>query len=457
MSNSTYWAKRFEALEQSQSKQGLETYQDVEKQFRQAQRTIETQISAWYQRFAENNHITLQEAKKLLTTKELEEFKWDVEDYIQYGKENKVSGEWEKQLENASARYHISRLDSLKVQLQQSIEKAFGNELDAVDDMIRSVYKEGYYKTIFEIQKGVSIGSDFAQLDETKISKLMSKPWASDGKNFSSRIWSNKDKLVNELNTTLTQNIMLGRDPQKAIDEIARKMKVSKNQAGALVMTEQAFFSSAAQKDAFNELDVEKYEIVATLDLKTSNICQEMDKKVFPMKDYVVGTTAPPFHVRCRTTTCPYFDDDFGLVGERAARGEDGKTYYVPADMTYKEWKETYVDGGLTGNDDGGIIKKIISADEGLQEQLSYEYYGQEKFIPVNAKFTSTPKVIAGSGSKTKIRQIKSLTDKYGGNEEDWSKKVAKIESDKFIFDIHWYQRDDVQYLMKLKQRSEKQ
>ena len=49
------------------------------------------------------------------------------------------------------------------------------------------------------------------------------------------------------------------------------------------------------------------------------------------MKDYEAGVTVPPFHVYCRTTTVPYFDDEFN-VGERAARDpETGKTYYVPS------------------------------------------------------------------------------------------------------------------------------
>ena len=65
------------------------------------------------------------------------------------------------------------------------------------------------------------------------------------------------------------------------------------------------------------------------------------------MKDYQPGVTAPPFHVFCRSTTVPYFDEDFGDIGERAARDEEtGKTYYIPDDMNYQNWKETFVDGG---------------------------------------------------------------------------------------------------------------
>lgn len=106
---------------------------------------------------------------------------------------------------------------------------------------MRNVYKSGYYHTAYEIQKGVGVGWDFSALDDKQISKVINKPWAVDGKNFSERIWGNRQKLVNELNNTLTQNIILGKDPQKAIDEIARKMNTSKTNAGRLVMTEEVF------------------------------------------------------------------------------------------------------------------------------------------------------------------------------------------------------------------------
>jgi len=139
MKNSEYWKKRFELLEQSQNQQGLQCYADVEKQYRQAQKQIEGQIAAWYQRFAKNNGITLADARKMLTSKELEELKWDINQYIQYGEENAINGTWVKQLENASARYHISRLEALKLQTQQSIEAMFGNQLDSIDSAMRNI------------------------------------------------------------------------------------------------------------------------------------------------------------------------------------------------------------------------------------------------------------------------------------------------------------------------------
>lgn len=371
MNNGEYWQKRFELLEQAAHQQGVQCYADIEKQYRQAQKQLEGQIAAWYQRFASNNGVTLAEAKRMLNAKELAELKWDVNQYIQYGQENAINGTWVKQLENASARFHISRLEALKLQTQQSIEVMFGNQLDSIDSTMWNVYKSGYYHTAYEIQKGVGVGWDFSALDDKQISKVINKPWAVDGKNFSERIWGNRQKLVNELNNTLTQNIILGKDPQKAIDEIARKMNTSKTNAGRLVMTEEAFFSSAAQKDCFTELDVEQFEIVATLDSHTSDICRGMDGKHFKMSEWKVGETAPPFHVHCRSTTVPYFDDEFDEVGERAARDEKtGKTYFVPGNMTYKEWDKAFVQG------DKSDLQEINPDDTIKTEEQNFDIEG---------------------------------------------------------------------------------
>lgn len=347
MQNSEYWKLRFEQLEAAQNGQGAAAVAEIERQYKEAQKQIEGQIARWYQRFADNNGISLAEARQYLKGAALKEFKWDVQDYIKYGQDNALMGGWMKELENASAKYHISKLEALKIQTQQSLEVMFSKQLGTVTGAMGDVFESGYYHTAYELQKGFNIGWDIAGLDQSQIEKVLAKPWAVDGKNFSERIWGNKQKLISEVHGELTQNIMLGADPQKAIDSLAKKMKTSRYNAGRLIMTEEAYFSSAAQKDCFEELGVEQFEIVATLDSHTSDICRSLDGKHFPMKDYQPGVTAPPFHVFCRSTTVPYFDEDFGDIGERAARDEEtGKTYYIPDDMNYQDWKETFVDGG---------------------------------------------------------------------------------------------------------------
>lgn len=411
MQNSDYWKLRFEQLEAAQNGQGAVAVAEIEKQYKEAQKQIEGQIARWYQRFADNNGITLAKARQYLKGTTLKEFKWDVQDYIKYGQDNALMGGWMKELENASAKFHISKLEALKMQTQQSLEVMFSKQLGTVTGAMGDLFESGYYHTAYELQKGFNIGWDIAGLDQSQIEKVLAKPWAVDGKNFSERIWGNKEKLISEVHSELTQNIMLGADPQKAIDSLAKKMNTSRYNAGRLIMTEEAYFSSAAQRDCFNDLDVEQYEIVATLDSHTSDICRSLDGKVFPMKDFEPGITAPPFHVYCRSTTVPHFDENFGDIGERAARDEEtGKIYYVPDDMNYQEWKETFVDGG----DKSGF--DVL--DDG--SALHYKKHAKPKPEPVPKKEYLTKKKLQAKIADADV-QLEDLENQFKGVSGGWT------------------------------------
>lgn len=341
MKRKDYWKNRFDQVEQAANNQAVDYQQTLERKYRIALRNIEGKISAWYERFAENNNITVSEARRLLTSDELEELRWDILDYIKHGEENALTQEWLKELENASAKFHISRFEALKLRIRQEIEVLTGSMPDDVDELLSNVYSDTYYRSIFEVQRGVGIGFTVADVDSKKLSKLLQKPWSVNGINFSENIWQNKTKLINVLDQELSRMIMTGASPKNIIRNVQTAMNTSKSNATRLVMTEQAYFTTLAQKDAFKELDVEEFEIVATLDGITCDTCGSHDGKHYPLKYMETAVNAPPFHPYCRCTTCPYFDD---MDGYRASRNAAGKTVYeIPANMKYTEWKKEYV------------------------------------------------------------------------------------------------------------------
>ncbi len=342
-------------MEKSQHDTSVQTVQEIEQEFRRAEQALDGKINAWYQRFAANNGISMVEARRLLNSDELEEFRWDVQDYIKYGRENGINQQWAKQLENASAKVHISRLEALKVQTRQEIEKLYGNYHDSIDEHIANLYTSGYYHTAYEVQRGIGVGWQMQSFNPEKVNDIIHKPWAVDGRNFSERIWTDKTKLINNMHDSLTRMCITGESPDRAIREISQNMKVSRSQAARIVQTESAAFSAKAQETCFSDLDVEEFEVVETLDSHTCPTCGEMDGKHFPMKDYKIGVTVPPFHPNCRGCTCPYFNDEF-TTGERVARGADGKKYYVPENTTYEEWKKSFVDGDAEVRDRLGLI-----------------------------------------------------------------------------------------------------
>lgn len=418
---SSYWADRFISEEERRDRDNRRYYSTIEKEYNRALASLEKDIEYWLGRIAKNNDISLSGAKELLSKKELQEFKWTVEEYIQRGKENEVSGQWLKQLENASARVHIQRLEALKIQIQDRIENMYTTRDRSMEDYLCRVYKDTYYHTVFEIDKGVgSIQSSFNKLDDRKILQIIHKPWAVDGKDFSTRIWEDKANLVNTLHTGLTQAFIRGGNLDDVVNDISQfvssKIKNKKYVASRLVTTESAAYASKAQEQAYKDLLVDKYEILATLDLHTSDICQDLDGKIFDRKDYQVGVTAPPFHPNCRTVTVPWFPDDVD-TGERAARGKDGKVGYIPQNMTYKEWYNKYVEQKfeesgiieLDNNSSNSVIKRCIEKE--------IEYIGIEKSsaIPLEEVIISE----LGGGDKTR-GSCSSLAFAYAGNKNGY-------------------------------------
>ena len=344
MKNREYWQKRFEQLQIKQINKSAEYYAEIEKQFKKAFSSMQADIEKWYMRFADNEGITLQEARKRLNARELEEFRWTVEEYIEKGKTLKYSDEFAEELERASIRVHITRLESLQLQLTAQMEQMYRKTQKTLTKAITSIYEDGFYHTCFELEKGIGLGVEINRINPRKLQAIISKPWTEDGLEFSERIWGKyRPQLVKTLHTELTQACIRGDNPKKVIDKISKKFDATKKQAGNLVMTESAYFSSLATKDGYKEIGVEQYEVLATLDLHTSEICRDMDGKVFKLSEYEIGVTASPFHCRCRSTTAPYFDDEFTIDEKRIARNEDGSQYLVSANMKYREWEKEFV------------------------------------------------------------------------------------------------------------------
>ena len=378
MRNAEYWRGRFSILEENAHKQSDQYLQNLEDMFMDAQRTVQADIERWYGRFATNNGISLTEARKLLTTGQLEEFHWTVEQYIKAGQQNNLSAEWLKKLENASAKFHVSRLEAIQLQIQQQIELLYGNQLDGVDSLLKQIVSDGYTHGAFTIQKGLGLGWDITALNQKKLETLLSKPWTTDGRTFSDRIWLKKRELVGTVHKELTQGLLRGDSPQKITDAIKNRFKVSSYQAGRLVHTETTYFNAISTKQVYQDFGVQSVEILETLDSRTCAVCQPLDGTVIPLAQYEPGVTVPPFHPNCRGTTCPHYDD---MDGERAARTADGKVYYVPANMKYTDWKKAFVDGvkdGLTVATVGAIMKAKREL-EPLKAEMFPEYLTDKK------------------------------------------------------------------------------
>ena len=423
MRNADYWRGRFSILEDSAHREAQKTIQDMEELYLDAQRSVQKEIESWYARFAVNNQISLTDARKWLTAGQLEEFHWSVEQYIKIGEQAGLDAAWLKKLENASARFHISRLEAVQTSIQQQLELLYGNQVDSLDALLKKVVGNGYTHTAFEVQKGVGLGWDITGLDQKKLETLLSKPWTTDGRTFRDRCWLNKNDLVGSVSKSLTQGLLRGDSPAKITTAIQKQFGVHRYKAGRLVNTETTYFNAVATKECYKDLDVEMVEIIETLDSHTCSICGGLDGKVIPISQYEPGVTVPPFHPNCRGTTAPAIDPKY--AGERAARNADGNVYYVPANMKYADWVQTFVNGGsktgLTIATIGSIIKNTVSMVK--SEGSNVQTVGRidiEKYRCITDRIATDEVIITPE-------RIQHIEERHPGDYEQFVKYIADI------------------------------
>lgn len=336
-----YWQRRFEQILISNEKTALEYEREMAKIYEEVKQELQKELESFYQRYAKENNLDLAEVKKKLNAAELKRFKTQQKIYLEKVRKLIEQGAdltaYEEVLKKLSARAYVSRLQELQYNLNTQINLLTGEQQVKMTDVLNKSYTEGYLKTVFEIHKGMGFGYSFNVPNTDDVAKVLKTPW--NGDNYSGRIWQNKDKLTQWLNNELPRHFARGSGVQEMGRDLSKKLQTNYTSAVRLVRTEVNHISNESSIDGYEASGVVKqYQILATLDSRTSEICRDMDGKVFKISEKRTGVTVPPFHVNCRTTTIPYFQDMDDEDSTRVARDESGRTYRVPGNMTYKEW-----------------------------------------------------------------------------------------------------------------------
>lgn len=335
MAKNDYWQRRFELLESQLTEESEQYVDETRKAYIKATQEIEEALHSWFAEFANLNKVSLADAKKMLKSKELQFFHMSVEEYIKIAQIKDMGSDWDRKLRSASIRVHVNRLEAIKIRVQAALEELKSDTGKTALTAVKNAYKDGYYRSVYEIQKGVDRGRKVDVLTDNFIGNAINKPWTADGVTFSKRIWGNVDKLNAVIASELTQGLIIGEPSEVIARRLAKKMDVAYKNAETLILSERAAASNSAQLMAFAEYGIEELEFNATLDNKTSQICRDMDKRRIRTSDAKIGETAPPMHVRCRSVLVPYIED---LNDVRIARKDNGKTYYVPSNLTYEQW-----------------------------------------------------------------------------------------------------------------------
>lgn len=336
------------------------------------------QIEGIFNRFASKHHLTRDEAINLLSEADSRNFEKLLEAY-----KNKTGAQKREvlaELEAPAYKNRMKRLDDIDKSINRLINAVASKERDAIDKTMRKVYESSYHHAVYEAARMSGLDLQTGPIDEGALETILKKKWS--GQNYSERVWNNTQKVADALKEEFMIGALTGKTEKEMTDSINEQFLSGRNKARRLVRTESSYIHNEAHFQAYKDYGIEEYRFVATLDLRTSQICRERDGSVYRVNDKKIGVNAPPMHPWCRSTTIMNLDDETMHNLERFARDPvTGERMKVPADETYKEWYQRMVEKhGAEAINTAGKSTKNYSSDK-VQYQNYINVLGN-KFVP---------------------------------------------------------------------------
>lgn len=370
MKNEEYWTKRKANLIYEQMDKAEKQADKFDGIYKQSKAYLDKQINKVFDKFQRDYGLSERDArhvlKKMKDQKDLNELRKVLEARPNDPNIQRLLAD----LDSPAYAYRMKRLERLNDDLDRMRESIYHSEKTGSDAFYSDLMKDSYYKATFDLQQQTGLAYSFSNLPETEIKRLKALKWAGEG--YSDRIWENTGALASSVKDELLVSLMTGRSVRDTSQAIAERFGVGQNKARRLVRTESAFFHNQMELLSYEDAEITKYKFVAVLDKRTSRICQKHDNVVYRVDEAVPGINYPPLHPWCRSTTIAYDEDaDYSKLERRARNPETGKVEYVPADMSYKEWYDKYVEKPrereLSGGEFGANLDYVRS-DEFLNK-----------------------------------------------------------------------------------------
>ena len=348
MNSKNYWKRRAILLEQLLNTRADATVQQISRLYGLAQEQIFQQIEKVFSSYVRGGALNPDKAMQLLTVRETEEARALLLEQYQRATGQVKRDIWARLSAPAYAN-RIGRLQALRDSLYTQARMVGLDEVSYVRDRLSDTLEQSYYRTTFDIQQYTGEGYDFSLLNDNQITAALAADWS--GKNWSERLWDNNQRFADAVEDTVTVGIMAGLRYDEMRDNLLHVIGMdetegAKYRAARLVKTECAYIANQGHLLGYQAAEIERYIFLATLDLRTSEVCRSLDMKRFSVAEAQAGENLPPMHPHCRSTTMPDMTDEQLRKVSRAARDPaTGKGITVPGDMKYRDWYKKFVEG----------------------------------------------------------------------------------------------------------------
>ncbi|NBI08233.1 minor capsid protein [Senegalia massiliensis] len=292
MKSNKYWQERqkayFSNIERDENKLLKKLYKEYSKEAKR----LNKEIASYYIKYGKDNII---EYKDLLVELHPEERDLLIEDIDLFF-------ELHSKLEHLKPirknMYKVDRLESLNYAITKGQLELGLKEEQLIMDHLSRGFSDTYYKVI----KDMNLGVNDSIINDSMARDLVNTKWLN-GKNFSDRLWTNKQKLIDYMTTDFKNGVIRGDNYNKLGNILKRRfIKRSKNDIKRLIYTEGTFVQNQAMARPFEDMGYDTYIYDAILDNRTSDTCEGLNGQEFLFKDKQAGVNFPPMHSWCRSS-----------------------------------------------------------------------------------------------------------------------------------------------------------
>lgn len=378
MKNNAYWTRRANLRMEEYHKNSDSTIQKISAAYDKAIKDINEDINKIFYKYQLDSGLSTTEVRELLNAKIPKKELDSIRKRIYNIQDEELKRYMMAQLNAGAYKARITRLEALKESVYINTKLAADVEINQSTKLYTDNIKKAYYSNTFDIQKGLGVGFNIAEMPTETIQEILKNNWS--GKHYSKRVWHNTDVLAKQLEEVITSGLMSGKSSRRMAQELRELTDYGKFACERLIRTETTYITNAAEIESYKECGIDRYIFIATLDLRTSSTCREHDREVYEVEKAEAGVNLPPLHPHCRSTTRAYLGEKtLKDIKRRARDPETGKTYLVPGDMKYQDWYDKFVVDKY-GKDKTEVFEKMIKnkASDRKQFKKFKEVLGKE-------------------------------------------------------------------------------
>ena len=333
-----YWEDRAAGRMVSYTAKAESTADTLGKAYYATARYLQGEANDVFNAFTDKFELSIAEAETMLKNAPNKSMFEQMKTALATCTDEQRKQELETLLSSPAYAHRIGRLNDLDSKISDMCSRLANAEIGVDTEHLGDIIQSAYMQTVFDVTKGADYRAAFDLIPESRVKAILSTNWS--GQMFSERVWDNTNALADGLKHDMLVGIMAGKSEQHMADDIMNRCGVGAFEARRLVRTETTCVANMAELYGYKELDIDKYEFSACLDSRTSDLCRELDGKVFKRNSAQAGVNLPPMHPFCRSTTLPVLPSEEDLDKELAELGDE-----IGADVDFDEWERNLQQG----------------------------------------------------------------------------------------------------------------